>query len=435
MIQLRWRMHLAAMLLALAAGALALGLSSAGCGLIDRVSDGDAVDEQQQEDRQSQPLKLGLLLNFSGSPETSADRQRAFELAIRHANEAGGVFGLPVQWVVADATGDPDRAAAEARRLVQEEGVHALVGPNASSASLPVSQSISAIFRIPTISSSATSPLLTDADDNDYFFRSALSDVAQGPVLAGLIRQQGFDNVGLIYQHDAYGGGLAGSFADSWDGALSTVSIDAEAATPSDVSAAIGDSSRQGAQALVIIAFEQVGISIVRQAVASGTYSRFFFSDSLKRESIPREVGVEAVAWMYGTGSAQAPQTAATQAWNSAFEAAYGALPVQAFVEETYDAAAALLLAAEAAGTVNGEAMRDQLRNIANSPGERIPGSADGIATGLAMVRDGKVIDYDGTSGVLEWDENGDVSRGYTGIWRFTAEGTIQEIESVPYER
>ena len=30
------------------------------------------------------PLKIGLLLNFTGSPEASADRQHAFELAIRH---------------------------------------------------------------------------------------------------------------------------------------------------------------------------------------------------------------------------------------------------------------------------------------------------------------------------------------------------------------
>ena len=82
------------------------------------------------------PLKIGLLLNFTGSPEASADRQRAFELALRHINEGGGVFGMPVTGVVADATGNPDTAVAEAQRLVEVEGVHAIVGPNASSAAL-----------------------------------------------------------------------------------------------------------------------------------------------------------------------------------------------------------------------------------------------------------------------------------------------------------
>ena len=52
-------------------------------------------------------LKLGLLLNYTGSPEASADRERAFNLAISHANAGGGVLGQPVTGIAADATSDP----------------------------------------------------------------------------------------------------------------------------------------------------------------------------------------------------------------------------------------------------------------------------------------------------------------------------------------
>ena len=84
-----------------------------------------------------------------------------------------------------------------ARDIVEVEGVHAIVGPNASSAALPISQGMSsATLGIPTISPSATSPQLTDVEDNGYFFRTALSDAAQGPVLAQVTRGRGFDNVG-----------------------------------------------------------------------------------------------------------------------------------------------------------------------------------------------------------------------------------------------
>ena len=188
---------------------------SAGCGLFG------TDDEANQT-----PLKIGLLLNFTGSPEASADRQRAFELAILHVNEAGGVLGMPVVGVVADATGDPDTAVEEATRLVDEEGVHAIVGPNASSASLPVAEKVSASHQIPTVSPSATSPLLTDVHDDGYFFRTSLSDVAQGPILADVTRRQGFTNIALIYQDDAYGAGLADAFAASWDGPLQSVDVD-----------------------------------------------------------------------------------------------------------------------------------------------------------------------------------------------------------------
>lgn len=45
-------------------------------------------DATSNEQPSGIPLKIGLLLNFTGSPEASADRQRAFDLAIQHVNEA-----------------------------------------------------------------------------------------------------------------------------------------------------------------------------------------------------------------------------------------------------------------------------------------------------------------------------------------------------------
>ncbi|MDE0005295.1 MAG: ABC transporter substrate-binding protein, partial [Rhodospirillaceae bacterium] len=88
-------------------------------------------------------LKIGLLLDLSsGSEEVYRDRQRAFELAIKHVNEGGGVFGLPVTFAVGDATADSENAVAAARRLVEVEGVHAIVGPNASASALPVAERV-----------------------------------------------------------------------------------------------------------------------------------------------------------------------------------------------------------------------------------------------------------------------------------------------------
>ena len=377
------------------------------------------------------PLKIGLLLNFTGSAEASADRQRAFDLALRHINEGGGVFGMPVTGVVIDSTGNPDTAVQQARHLIEVEGAHAIVGPNASSAALPIAQTISATLRIPTVSPSATSPQLTDVEDNGYFFRTALSDVAQGPVLADITRRQGFDNVGLIYQDDAYGAGLAQAFADSWDGTLTSVPVDPG---ETDLGTALNESARGGAHALVVIAFEGLTIDLVRQALDGGTYKDFVFADAAKRLSIAQEIGIDKLAGTYGTGSAQPPHSDTAEDWDDSYIAAYGELPVLAYVKETYDATVAIALAAQAAGSVDGAAIRDRFRNIAESPGDPIPGTPDGIADAIALLGEGKDIDYKGTSGVLEWDEHGDLRRGFIGVWRFTADGRIEDIESVAFE-
>ena len=201
----------ALVLIALLLAGLAM---AAGCG-------GDQAPPPQD----GGPLKLGLILNFTDSPDSSASRKQAFNLAIKHVNQGGGVLGQPVEGISVDATGEPDVALQEARRLVESHGVHAIVGPNASSAALPIAKELSGPSHIPTISSSATSPLLTEVDDNDFFFRTVLSDSAQGPVLARVTRERGFDNIGLIYQDDAWGRGLAATFQESWTGKVQSVAV------------------------------------------------------------------------------------------------------------------------------------------------------------------------------------------------------------------
>ncbi len=48
--------------------------------------------------------------------------RRAFELAVEHVNEGGGVFGLPVAVAVGDATANPEKAVANDNTPVAEAG-------------------------------------------------------------------------------------------------------------------------------------------------------------------------------------------------------------------------------------------------------------------------------------------------------------------------
>ena len=377
------------------------------------------------------PMKIGLLLNFASAPETAADRKRAFDLAIDHINEAGGVLGRPVEGVAADATRDPRLAVEAAWRLVDTEGVHAIVGPSASAAALPVSETVSGPARIPTISPSATSPQLTTAVDNDFFFRTTLSDTAQGPVLARVTRERGFDNVGLVYRDDPYGQGLASSFEESWNGTLRVVPVDADQTT---YVPELRQSASAGAQALVVITFEEQALSIVRQALDEGIYSRFTFGDAAKRRSLVTKIGGLRLGGMYGTAGAPAPDSIATVEWGKAFIDEYGGLPVLTYVKETYDATVALALAAQAAGSLDGAVIRDQLRAVAGPPGEAVPGTPAGVAEGLRLLAQGRNIDYEGAANTLDWDENGDLLRGYIGIWRYTQDEGIEELETVFFQ-
>ena len=377
-------------------------------------------------------LKIGLLMDFSGSADASRDRRRAFELAIGHVNEGGGVLGRPVAFVVGDTAADPETAVAEARRLVEVEGVHAIVGPNRSADALPVAEQVIGPAGVPTISFSATSPELTRVADNGFMFRTAPSDVLQGPALARLALERGFDNVGVLHVDDAWGRGLAGAFQAAWDGDIETVAVESGRAS---FLAELRASAKSGAQALVVIASGELAGIVVREALDNGLYTRFVFGDGAKRRSLVRSIGGDRLGGMYGTGPASAPESSASAAWAASYVAEYGSLPVLAYVKEAYDATIALALAAQAAGRLDGAAIRDRLRGIGGAPGTVVGAGPQGIAQALRLLARGGEIDYEGASGSMDWDGNGDLRRGHIGIWRFTHDERVEDVGAVPFPR
>lgn len=378
------------------------------------------------------PLKIGLLLNFSeGATERAIERQRAFDLAIKHINAGGGVFGVPVEVAVEDSTRQPAVAVDAARRLIEEDGVHAIVGPSSSANTLPVAEQAAGLAGIPLISPSATSPLLTAAADGDFLFRTALSDSAQGPVLARITRERGFTNVGVIYVDDAWGQGLAAAFAAAWDGEITVVAFDPDRSSARD---ALRQSAAAGAQALIVITFEEAAEALVREALAQELYSQFLFGDAAKSPALVRAIGGDRLGGMYGTAGASDPKSASSAAWEEAYAAEYGMLPEYAYVKETYDATIALALAAQAAGSVDGAAIRDRLRAIGSGPGVVVAAGVESIAAGLQVLAEGGEVNYEGAATSLDWDENGDLRRGHIGVWRFTADEGIEEVEVIPFE-
>ena len=378
------------------------------------------------------PLKMGLLLNFSeGSAGKAEDRRKSFELAVKHINEAGGVLGKPIEVVIGDSTLDPEVAAQEARRMIENEGVHAIVGPSSSANTLVVVERVTGPAGIPTISPSATSPKLTTLADNDFFFRTALSDTSQGPILARVARERGFTNVGLVYRDDAWGQGLFASFREAWTGPIESVAV-----TPDQTTylPQLRETASMGAQALVVITFDTEAEIIIREAIENNLYDKFTFGDALKSPDLVKAIGGDRLGGMYGTAGASILDSPSYAAWADEYVGEYGKLPTFAYVAEAYDAAIALALAAQAAGDVNGTAMRDRLRAIGSAPGEVVIAGPEGIASALRILSEDGEIDYEGASATMDWDDNGDLRRGHIGIWRFTEDETIEELETVPFE-
>jgi len=89
-----------------------------------------------------EPVKIGMLLSFSGAiAESGFDARMGATIAAREINAAGGLLGRQIVLVEADDQSNPTNTVTEARRLVQREKVDAVVGPLASQlvlAALPI---------------------------------------------------------------------------------------------------------------------------------------------------------------------------------------------------------------------------------------------------------------------------------------------------------
>ncbi len=397
-----------------------------------------SVEQQAQSAEQSEtpgPLKIAFLGDLSGGlAEIGVEMREGFLLAIKHINAAGGVFGQPVEFLIGDTNTDPTIAVEEARRMIEIEGAHVIVGAHSSTNSLAVAESITGPAGIPQISPASSSPQLAVAADNDFLFRATLNDRVQGPALAQLVNEQGYSNVGLIYRDDAWGQGIADSFAEAfvetWGGQVVKVAV---APQQTSYLSEIQQSLQNQPEALVMLAYVPEGTIILRESIENGLYDRFVFGPTSRNPGLINAIGGQHLGNMHGTAPGTAPGTESALLWESAFIDEYERPYGFPYTKQAYDATIAFALAAEAAGSTDGAAIRDQLRRIGGAPGKVVLADIGSIRDGLQAARNGEDLDYEGAAQSLEWDENGDLARGFVGIWRFTVEGAIEDTGVIPY--
>ncbi len=355
----------------------------------------------------AQGLKLGALMPLTGGLQAYGENcLNGVRMAVDEANEAGGVLEGNIELLVADTQTRAQPAIDAANRLVSIEGVHGLVGALSSGNTIPVAQSVAKPNRIPQISPASTAPTITTLDDDDFLFRTIPSDAFQGVALAQVVAGQGVDRVAILYVNNDYGDGLAKSFTEAFAGEVTR-----SAAFEPNRSSYRGELStvaRGGADVLLLIGYpDDGGIAILRQSLEEGYFNRFIFTDGMKAESVIANIGPQFLEGAFGTAP-RALETDEAATFQELYEARYGELPPLPFIDSSYDAAAILILAAAKAGSSDGTAIRDAIREVSNAPGTPVrPGQ---LAAGLEAIANGEAVNYIGAAGEQEFDENGDVA-------------------------
>ena len=366
-------------------------------------------------------IKIGTLLSHTGPlKEFGPNLQNGVKLAAKQM----GAAGFEIELIHEDSETSAIPATNAAKKLVEVDKVVAIVGALASGVTVPVAESVTSPNNVIMMSPASTSPLITilPADQGkDFLFRTCPSDALQG-VIAGRMAADYNKTAAVLYVNNPYGQGLAEQFKSSFEQkggkVLAMIPHDEKAAE--SYNAELKKALAGKPDRLAAFSYPDHAKIYLKEALEFFKFRHFLFCDGTKSQDIVKALGAKNVEGQKGTAPGSAGG-APYDIFNAAYMGEYGSLPPLPFITNAYDGTAVIGLAAYAA-KVKGKPLtatniRDQLRAVANPPGEVVqPGE---FKKAFDLLKQGKQINYEGAAGSVDFDKHGDVVTPIE-IWKYS---------------
>jgi ABC-type branched-subunit amino acid transport system substrate-binding protein len=331
---------------------------------------------------------------------------------------------------------DPQQAVSAARKLVAD-GSTCIAGAWASSDTEPTAQSVAIPQNVLLISPASTADEISKLNDNGLVNRTSPPDRYQGPTLANEVAKELGGAKGKVVsvggRNDSYGDGLTKTFTAAWEKMGGKVTPNSPVLY--DPNQATFDSEAQqivagNPDAFVIVdfsdTFPKVGPALQRTGKWDPT--KAFSTDGNASSDLPKAIDPAIINGMRGTAPGSPENGASADAfnklWNSTAPKNVGRITFDA---QNYDAVTLCYLAAVAAGSTDGKAMADKLIDITAPPGPKYTWQQ--LPQAIKALQDGKDINYEGASGPIDMNSDGDATAGVYSIYEFK-NGTLFDVTS-----
>ncbi|HWS48198.1 MAG TPA: ABC transporter substrate-binding protein [Acidimicrobiia bacterium] len=352
------------------------------------------------------------------------------QMAVTEINAAGGVNGKPVVLKSADDGTSPDVASSSLDTLVTTDKVDAIVGPASSGTAEGILDKIKT-DGVVTCSGSNTSAALSvpGGAAGGYYFRTAPSDNLQGPALAQLILNDNKHKVAILVRNDAYGTGFGGSLEKALKAGGADVIVNA-AYDPksSDFKADVAKVAGKGADAIVVIGFNDDGGKIVKEMIAQNVGPKqvqIYTADGMQGSTFYKGVDPSnpaVVEGIKGTAPAAAPNGV-----QSPFIAAFKKTGIDTiFSSYYYDCTILIALAAQAAGSDDPAKIRDKMIDVSSGGTKCFT-----YKQCSDLLKSGTDIDYSGASGPVDLTNTHEPNEGVYDVWSYDAKGKPNNITGV----
>jgi branched-chain amino acid transport system substrate-binding protein len=313
-------------------------------------------------------IRIGINAELTGSKPTVGDScKKAMELLASQVNAAGGLklgdkkYRLKI--LVEDNEDKAESAAAVAQKLISQNNVLAIIGPNASGNAIPAAR-ICEDNGVIMISPWSTNPKTTEG--KKFVFRACFIDDFQGLVMAKFARDHlQAQTAAVLYDvASEYNKGIAEFFKQSFE-AMGGRVVAFASYTKDDKDFSSQLTTIKAANPGVLFLpnyYNEVPLQ-VQQARRLGITCPFIGSDSWGSPEILTLCGVELEESYFSTHYAPDIATDTAQKFIKAYEAKYGKKPDDV-AALTYDAGKLLLTAISQAGTLERQKVRDALAAV-----------------------------------------------------------------------
>jgi branched-chain amino acid transport system substrate-binding protein len=337
-------------------------------------------------------VKVGLLTPQTGSLSPySGGFERAAALAVSDLNADAEFDGYTFELSVYDTATDPAQAEA-AMTIAVEAGVHYVAGAAASSMTMAAAE-VAVEAGVPMISYASTSPFITSFDDHKvagdegYLWRIPPSDTLQGKVLADLAAAAGVTKMVVVAVDSSYGIFTANSTKDNFEATSgNTATIVTYAETQSDFETTVQTILAEEPGVIVAISYATDGSLLFLELDAQGYTGKVIGAEYIGDEGIfSDDPGTADAMEGFAVVNLSAVVTDSVIAFEEAYAAAYPDASGDIYIGETYDAVKAGALAVKAGASTAGS---DIIANLG-------------------------AVSFDGATGPLAFDENGDSTAGF----------------------
>ncbi|MBX0347914.1 MULTISPECIES: ABC transporter substrate-binding protein [Haloarcula] len=370
----------------------------------DGGSDGESTDTEGDGgggDGGSGPYNIGMVDALTGSLSAFGERnQRGKDLALEAVNDIG-IDGRELSITVEDSESESQGGVSAAQKLVNQDGVPFLIGAVGSGVSLAIYESVVQGTDVVQLSQNSTGLSLTDFPG---LLRMSPTGRTQSTALANIIAEDGYDTVALTYVNNDYGQSLADAFVESYEGEVAYNSPhDQEQQSYSSVVSGMNSS---GADAWLFVTYQAEFATMVNEVYSSGYEAQFYGADSVSGDNVIENTPEGSMDGMKIVVPSAPVEEENYQQFASAFEEAYGEQPT-AWSAYAYDCVVTAALSIQAADEFTGAALQETVRDVTRPEGEQVT-SFEAASQILADGGGPSDVDYQGVSGPIDFDENGD---------------------------